>query len=129
MVTCDQRNRAAALHGTGAAASSIGAPNAAMQASQGLIVCWPLEATPPAAKAARTGKHRTGPVLRLGRNLHPMRLWSSLKLTRRAAYRNVWITGRRAHGARYFFKQVIYLKSRETMCSHTFPAFDRIGAN
>jgi len=37
MVTCGQRNRAAALHGTGAATSSIGAPNAAMQVSQGLI--------------------------------------------------------------------------------------------
>jgi len=75
------------------------------------------------------GKHRTGPVLRLGCNLHPMRLWPSLKATRRAAYRNVWITGRRADGARYFFKQAIHLKSRETVCSQTFPAFARIGAN
>jgi hypothetical protein len=58
-----------------------------------------------------------------------MGLWSSLKTTRRAAYRNVWIMGRRADGARYFFKQAIHLKSRETVCSQTFPAFDRIGVN
>ena len=39
------------------------------------------------------------------------------------------VSRRRANGARYLSKLAIHSKSREMLCSHTSPAFDRLGAN